>query len=72
MGETTMYKNFADLPISLNGSDVAAVLNISRAMAYNLMSSEGFPTLSIGKRKVVPKDAFIRWVEANTGKLIKV
>ncbi len=66
------FKNTEELPISLKGDDVAAVLNISRAGAYKLMNSEGFPSLRIGKRIVVPKDAFIRWVDANTGnKLVK-
>ncbi len=65
-----VFKSFEELPISLNGDDIAAALNISRAGAYNLMNSEGFPALRIGKRIVVPKDAFIRWMEANTGKQV--
>ena len=54
------------LPMALNAKQVAAVLGISRAGAYNLMRSEGFPTLFIGKRMVVPKDRFIQWIEKNT------
>ena len=46
--------------------DVAAVLSISRANAYNLLRRDDFPTLHIGKRMVVPKDRFIQWIEKNT------
>ena len=52
------------LPVALNANQVAAVLGISRAGAYNLMRSEGFPTLFIGKRMVVPKDKLLDWMNA--------
>ena len=42
---------------------VAKALGISRANAYNLMRSKGFPTLKIGKRMVVPKDKLIAWID---------
>ena len=54
----------AQLPMALNATQVAAVLGISRAGAYNLMRSEGFPTLFIGKRMVVPKDRLLAWMNA--------
>ena len=54
----------AQLPMALNANQVAAVLGISRAGAYNLMRSEGFPTLFIGKRMVVPKDGLMEWMNA--------
>ena len=52
----------SQLPVALNAKQVAAVLGISRAGAYNLMRSEGFPTLFIGKRMVVPKDRLMDWM----------
>ena len=59
--------DYAVLPVALNADQVAAVLGISRAGAYNLMRSEGFPTLFIGKRMVVPKDKLIAWMNAQVG-----
>ena len=41
---------------------IAAALGISRANAYTLLRSDGFPTLHIGKRMVVPKDRFLQWI----------
>ena len=66
MNECT-YKNYDELPLMLNVVQVAAVLGISRAGAYELVHSVGFPTLKIGSRIVVPKEKFIAWVEQNTG-----
>ena len=54
----------AQLPMALNANQVAAVLGISRAGAYNLMRSDGFPTLFIGKRMVVLKDRLMDWMNA--------
>lgn len=65
MNECT-YKNFDELPLTLNVVHVAAVLGISRAGAYELVHSEGFPTLKIGSRIVVPKDKLREWIDTNT------
>ena len=50
----------------LSVPDVASVLGISRAGAYELVRSDGFPALRIGSRIVVPKEKFIDWINANT------
>ena len=65
MNEST-YKNYDELPLMLNVVQVAAVLGISRAGAYELVHSEGFPALKIGSRIVVPKDKLREWIDANT------
>ena len=57
------YTSLEQLPLALSADDVAQVLGISRANAYELMHSEGFPTLKIGKRMTVPKDKFIEWIQ---------
>ena len=58
------YTSYDELPLMLSVAEVAAVLGISRAGAYNLMRSDGFPTLFIGKRMVVPKDRLMDWMNA--------
>ena len=65
MNECT-YKNYDELPLMLIVVQVAAVLGISRAGAYELVHSEGFPTLKISSRIVVPKDKLREWIDANT------
>jgi len=51
----------------LNANQLAGVLGISRAGAYELMHSRGFPTLRIGKRMMVPKDHLTRWIDQQSG-----
>ena len=60
------YTNYDALPLMLSVPDVASVLGISRAGAYELVRSDGFPSLRIGSRIVVPKEKFIGWINANT------
>lgn len=58
-----MYTEFDQLPIMLNADQVAQALGISRAGAYQLMHTESFPSLRIGKRITVPKDKLLEWIE---------
>ena len=60
------YTSYDDLPLMLSVAEVAAVLGISRAGAYELTRSSGFPALKIGSRIVVPKDKFLAWIDANS------
>ena len=56
----------SDLPSCLKTEHIAEYLGVGRATAYNLVNSEGFPRVMVGRRIVVPKDAFLNWVETNT------
>ena len=61
------YKSYDELPLFLNAETVAKVLGVSPSSGYELMHEDGFPTLKIGSRIVVPKEQFIRWVSEHTG-----
>jgi len=60
------YKSYDELPLILSVPEVAAVLGISRAGAYELARSREFPSLTIGSRIIIPKDKFIAWIEQKT------
>ena len=60
------YQIFDDLPDILDAAQIASALRISRAGAYNLLSSEDFPTLHIGGRKLVMKNDLIAWLKRHT------
>ena len=62
------FKSYEDLPLMLSVPEMAAVLGISRAGAYELARSEGFPALRIGTRIVIPKDELREWIRRNMGK----
>ncbi|MFR6185280.1 MAG: helix-turn-helix domain-containing protein [Lawsonibacter sp.] len=61
------YKSYEDLPLFLNAETVSKVLGIAPSSAYELLHEQNFPSLRIGNRIVVPKEPFIRWVDAHTG-----
>ena len=63
--KASRYKSYDQLPLVLSADDVAAVLCISRSGAYALLKREDFPTLSVGNRKIVPKQSFIDWLESS-------
>ena len=58
----SQFTSYEQLPITLTADHIVAALGISRANAYILLRSDGFPTLHIGKRMVVPKDRFLQWI----------
>lgn len=63
---TVAAKRFEDLPLSLKVEDVAAVLGISRRVAYSLTRQKGFPAVRVGeKRLIIPRDRFLQWLNDN-------
>ena len=62
------FKNYDDLPLMLSVPDLTEELGISRAGAYELVKSEGFPALHIGNRILVPKEELIAWIKDNIGR----
>ncbi len=66
MNENTEVKRYYDMrevPLFLSADDIADILGISRAYAYNLFHAEGFPTITLGKRRLVRKEKFFAWLE---------
>lgn len=59
-------KSISEYPDILRAEDIAAILRTSKSRAYDLMNSNGFPTLKLGHRLVVPKDKFISWIDRNS------
>ena len=68
MKEST-YRSYDELLLFLNAATVAKVLGVSPSSGYELMHEQGFPSLRIDNRIVVPKEAFVKWVECHTGVL---
>jgi len=60
------YRDFSELPLMLSVPEVAKVLGISRAGAYELVRADSFPKIRIGNRIVVPRDKFIQWIDTQT------
>ena len=48
----------------LDINDISLALRVSRANAYKISGSKGFPRLKVGKRVLVQKKDFIEWVDS--------
>jgi excisionase family DNA binding protein len=44
-------------------TDIRDILTIGTNKAYNLIKSDGFPSIKIGRKYLVPKDEFEKWVK---------
>lgn len=64
--KTTTATAYDQLPLMLNAQQIAETLGLSRAGAYELLHSKGFPTLKVGKRLMVSKENFISWINRNS------
>ena len=64
--KTTTATAYDQLPLMLNAQQIAETLGLSRAGAYELLHSKGFPTLKVGKRLMVSKEIFISWINRNS------
>ena len=51
-----------------DAKQLAEALQISKAGAYNLLSSPDFPTLRIGGRKLVMKNELVEWLKSRTNR----
>ena len=59
----SMYKNKEELPMFLTVMDVANLLGISRASAYELVREDNFPKLKIVQgRTIIPRDRLLEWL----------
>ena len=55
-----------NLPDVMDAKQLADVLHISKAGAYNLLNSSDFPTLRIGGRKLVMKQDLLEWLRSHS------
>ena len=49
------YRSYDDLPLMLSAPEVAEVLGISRARAYDLVRSAVFPHMKLGTEFLFPR-----------------
>ena len=63
----SMYKSKEELPMFLTVMDVANLLGISRASAYELVREDNFPKLKIVQgRTIIPRDRLLEWLHEQT------
>lgn len=51
-------------------ADVADEMGVSRATVYDLARRADFPAIHLGKRIIVPRSAFYKWLEEHVGQTL--
>ena len=62
----SIYKSYDELPLLLNVKQLANLLGVSDSSVYELIQEDGFPSLRIGKRIVIPQEELRVWISART------
>ena len=60
----SLYKSRDEMPLFLTVMDVANLLGITRASAYELSREDDFPKLKIVQgRTIIPRDRLLDWLD---------
>ena len=62
----SIYTSYDELPLLLNVKQLVDLMGVSDSSVYELIQEDGFPSLRIGKRIVVPKEELRKWITAHT------
>ena len=63
----SIYKTKEEMTLFLTVLDLANLLGISRASAYELVRQENFPKLKIVQgRTIIPRDRLLEWLDEQT------
>ena len=61
---SSKYVTYDEIPLFLDANDVVRILGISKANVYYMFKAAGFPTICIGKRKLVRREKLFSWIES--------
>ena len=65
--EISIHKDFDNLPSMLTVQEAADVLRVSLNQMYYLISKDkSIPVLSLGRKKLIPRDALKEWIKSNS------
>ena len=62
MNHKERLKSYDELPLVLDVADIQQIMGISRASAYELVHTPGFPSFRSGRLIKVSKQAFFDWM----------
>ena len=65
--QISIHKDFDNLPSMLTVQEAAEVLRVSLNQMYYLISKDkSIPVLSLGRKKLIPRDALKEWIKSNS------
>ncbi len=59
--------NIDSLPEFCTLADLSLILPVSRATLYRMAEQKRIPALRIGRRVIIPREPFKRWIEQECG-----
>ena len=51
--------------------DIQRIMSLGRTRAYELMRSDGFPSIKLNNRIYITKTNFEKWLDKNTNKVFR-
>ncbi len=63
--ETGRYSSYESVPLFLDAADIMNVLGLSRTTVYSMLQEPDFPTIELGKRRIVRKEKLFEWINAH-------
>ncbi len=67
MNKNNKITTLDEMPLILTVRDIEKIMGISKVKAYELVRTEGFPVIKVGRRITIPKPAFERWLNSCGG-----
>lgn len=58
--------------VMYTADDIKDIFHFSRSQAYSLIHANGFPSIRINNRYVVPKDALEKWINSYIGREFRI
>lgn len=52
--------------MTLSVAEVQKALGIGKSAVYALINREGFPKIRMGRKFIIPREAFLRWLDQQT------
>lgn len=52
--------------LTMNVEELQQALGIGKSRAYDLVNREDFPAIRLGRKILIPRDAFLRWLDRQT------
>lgn len=59
------YCSYDELPLLLDANDLMRLLGFSRTNVYCMLRADDFPSIVIGKRRLVNKEKLFLWLDAH-------
>lgn len=58
-----MDTTIAKTKLAYSVEEAAEALGVSKTTMYQLVRTEGFPVIFVGKKRVIPVESFKHWIE---------